>query len=248
MFYIFIRGGFLIEICFSDGFKGTLKNSNCSNDILSLPLAFNIGDEKEIENLTILDNMYIENSHQRKTELANKLKLFKETIINNSEFRIWYSYQSPEYCGLLYVINKIASISNPNIYTVNCSLIYNEKDKIINFNSTNEISTEYIDFFKNKQQKININDINQYIYQYKNLFKENNKIRINNNNKIICISKKECVDILYSFITIRKKNIISTISNILQHTYLDINSLLFGLFELINDGKIEIKNEYIIKK
>jgi len=237
-----------MEICFSMGLSNILIHSNhASNGVCSIPLIFNIGSQDEIESLAALENIYYNNKDEVQKLLFNQLSIFKKNITIHSEFRIWYSYQAPEYCGLLYVIDQITSLGNATIKIVNCDFVEHKENITTHFQSTNEIPVELLNLLAEKQVCLSDSAKNEFVKEFKNQFNKDYPIRINKNNKITSISIDECNEIVFSCLD-KKNDLIFTMSNILSSTDLDNNSILYALQSLINEGKIDIKDECIIYK
>lgn len=231
-----------VDICFTEMLGEVLRRTGSFDNIIVLPLIFNIGNVDDIENLLV--NNFLDDSNEKKQSLANDLKYCKKEIFNFNYFRIWYSETSLEYCGLIYIIHLLNSLYNPNISVINTTQNYNTGNTIISYKSSKEIPEERISFFLSKQQVLT-NDLRQkYLNEYYEFF--NCKFRVIKNGKLSSITERECKNIFLSLIKKPKVHIFNLLTKIIYESLLDDENIAkYIMLTLAKDNKIRITEEII---
>ncbi|NMW84528.1 DUF1835 domain-containing protein [Peptoniphilus sp. AGMB00490] len=237
-----------INICFSQSLEGVLKDFNRELKILSIPISFDIGNLQEIENLEfqVCLDPYVENEINIRSILDKLEYLVASTTLKN--FVIWYSEDSNEYCGMLYVLYKLRKTNNKNIYLINGSDVLYLNNLIIDIKRTSEITKEFIPLTMKKIKRINNIEKQNYIAEFKQNFNKKGTIRLYNSNyrRILNFSYSELVPDVY-FALETKYNLEENILLIRDKLSYSYNIAAHMIEFLEKNNMIEIREGMIVK-
>jgi len=235
----------MINICFSEGFANVFKGRNMEK-VIVLPLIFNIGSTKEIEQGSYVGQLFgfdcldIEIVKQRYRE-------FEKIIKTETEFRIWYSYSAQEFCGLYYVLYRLNIIGKKIIYTVNCTRNVKLDYEIIYYSNTSEVPEKMLDFFQQYQNLLSQEEIKYYVGKFENIFSKCD-IKTVKDKQIINRGINECIQLFCSALPDGRNSSDRLIMKILDKTELDYYASLYILKQLIKEGKLGVLGDVIYKK
>lgn len=211
----------MIHICFDKNIIHHI-HMHCPYDkVVYFPLKLSIGT---IPRTSFIEEIEI---YQRKKEdIEKELFNYYQMINKNDIYSIWYSYESDEYCGFLYVLFDILKFSN-NIFLYNCSQKIRRKHSEIIYDSSNEIPEDIFLWILNHPQRLNDFSLETLYSAYNKLFDERyNLRRYDHGLQLTTIDEIE-----------------KLIINYLKNKSLSINSLEM---ELIVEQKLNISERIII--
>lgn len=231
----------MIHIYFHESLTYHFKKTFSKNDYFYFPLKLSTGELYNMDKRKIIEidaTIY----NQNYDYITSCLKQFKNTLIKNENYCIWYSDDSDEYCGYLYIVNLLITHTNQNIYTINCSKSISIHGALAHFSTSGELSSEAFEILKNDKKLLTKKDLENIISNYKMTSKTRCDFRLFRNNTLFHLDFKYLDKIFYTYINKNQ----STIAEVIQHTRTRLNLsiseyiIVWRLLYLIDNNKLKV--------
>lgn len=251
----------VINICFSESARGTLKQAIIKNKlgrkekVIALIDNISQGPIRDVINVEERVNWWNELNGEDKYYYCeiddlkeNYNKFYKEIseISNTDTIYFWYGQCSKEICGMMYTLQLLKSKS-PNMYFINISdMIIEYTHHIFVPKSVGQIMTEKLREYTKLARKIDSKEYEDLLNQWETLKKENSILRVFIDGKVRSVGEDYFdIDILkYSEKKLKKSaRIVGTVLGY-SETEISDDYIFWRVKELAKSGKLKYQGKF----
>ncbi|GAA2978564.1 DUF1835 domain-containing protein [Lentilactobacillus parakefiri] len=190
----------MIDIVFSDSFASTLKyyyqKRHIERQVLAMPMYSSLGDISDCsfiesrKTVCKIQYAHYKASEQLTAEAVDTLRKSLHELSQNAHagecFRVWWSENSDDYCGFLWLCDYLKDFSVKTV-TIKVPMTFVRDDHLMIISQLGEISEEDIDQLGlfSLQSGLSTQSRRSFSYYWRDLRSENHPIRTVINGNII---------------------------------------------------------------
>ncbi|WP_187117483.1 DUF3658 domain-containing protein [Lentilactobacillus hilgardii] len=189
-----------VDVTFDDTFSGLLRyyyrKKHVKQRILTLPLSLDFGNIKTA-NIVRTRASFLEelsrNTHgysvkEEIQKIRDNLSFLEVLIESGTSFRIWWTNKAADYCGFIWLCDRLKTVENEVEQIKVPTLFPRENQTLLEINEgLSGLSCDLIDEFKlfERQQKLSASIRRDYSYMWQELQEENQPIRVLINDHLL---------------------------------------------------------------